>query len=126
MSCQKYLYFDTEDKICKPCEDAMGPNGECTTDLSDKTGDYASVDEDSVEYPTYTATYLKCKEGFTVLDNARCCPKNSKPSADNTKCLPDEGLYAYHSGYGNFVNHFTTVSKLECIASGMAWQEIDG
>lgn len=83
----------------------MGLTGGCTAAQLDTEGQYASVVQNSADYPTYTAQYAACKAG-TPLNATACCPAGTEPDGEGKRCLPESGLYAYHDGSGDFYNHF--------------------
>lgn len=75
---------------------------------------------EKIDYPTYSAFGAKCRyTGAKILSTAACCPPDSSPK--NGICVPNEGMFMFHNGSGDSVNHFITVTKLRCIAMGFVW-----
>ena len=126
-TCEEGLYFDEESMICRPCNSkdfysyAWGlESKQCQTKF-DTGGSYASVTTVPLDYPTYSTFSAACREnGAAVLNDTHCCPVGSSRNAYAT-CQPEDGLFAYYEGDGDYVNHFVTVSMLRCVAMGLVW-----
>ena len=124
--CDTGLYFDRTDMVCRPCRSSSNRfasglvSGECANGF-DTGRSYASVHIESLEYPTYFTWRAVCSEnGATALNETFCCPPRSSPVA-GMYCRPDDGLFAFHNGTGDYETHFEVVGRLECMARGMVW-----